>query len=326
MKKKFDKEDLFHLYHCSDLGKGELTTILKEDVYSNKKDWTTFMEILFLILGSGLLVIGVLFFFAYNWTALHTFLKFGIIGAILTIAVCCSVYNKIPILYRRIALLCASLLIGILYAVFGQEYQTGANAYDFFLAWLMSITIWTLTSKFPFQWLMYGLLGNATLMLCFGQVFDSESVFTYLLGLLITNIMLFIVPNSISYFRKNTIVPQWYNKIYITVVTLISTQDIIVTIFSTDFLRYNESRANLVITLCISLGWIGGLLWRAIVTKTFYYYSTAIVSCFFILLGLLVKIFDFTIFSTLLYAIYFIGGTFGVVNYLMKTFKKWQDE
>ncbi|MDR0229558.1 MAG: DUF2157 domain-containing protein [Flavobacteriaceae bacterium] len=326
MKKKFDKEDLFHLYHSSDLTKEELKDILKREVYSDKKDWNKFIEMLFLILGAGLLLTGILFFFAYNWTGLPKFLKFGIIGICLTIAIGFSVYHKISNLYKRIALLCSSVLVGVLYAVFGQEYQTGANAYDFFLAWLLTISVWSITSKFPFQWLFYGILANITLMLCFSQIYDLESVFTYFTGLLLLNILLVGTPNLLVYTRRNIFVPNWYTKSYLTVISSLATLTIGIVVFSNDFLRYNESKANMYLSLGISILWIGGVLWRSLIGKTFYAYCNAVVSCYFIVLILLMRVFEFTIFSTFLYAIYLIGGTFGLVNYLITTFKKWHHE
>ncbi|WP_315814113.1 hypothetical protein [Paraflavitalea speifideaquila] len=42
----------------------------------------------------------------------------------------------------------AAVLLGVLMAVFGQVYQTGANAYDLFLSWTIAITLWVVIANF----------------------------------------------------------------------------------------------------------------------------------------------------------------------------------
>ncbi|ULT43759.1 DUF2157 domain-containing protein [Niabella defluvii] len=71
---------------------------------------------------------------------------------------------------RSIILTGAAALVGVLFAVFGQVYQTGANAYDFFLAWVIFISLWVWVSNFAALWLLYLLLVNTTIVLYAEQV------------------------------------------------------------------------------------------------------------------------------------------------------------
>ena len=45
--------------------------------------WLRFSEVLTLSLGAGLLLSGIIFFFAYNWETIHRFIKMGIVAALL---------------------------------------------------------------------------------------------------------------------------------------------------------------------------------------------------------------------------------------------------
>ena len=42
----------------------------------------------------------------------------------------------------------ATFLIGTLFAVFGQIYQTGADAYDLFLGWTLFTILWAVAIRF----------------------------------------------------------------------------------------------------------------------------------------------------------------------------------
>ena len=53
-----------------------------------RNDWVSFLNLCLLYLGSTLVVVGVMSFFAYNWQEMHKFTKFtllqlGIIGMVL---------------------------------------------------------------------------------------------------------------------------------------------------------------------------------------------------------------------------------------------------
>jgi uncharacterized membrane protein len=62
------------------------------------------------------------------------------------------------------------MLTGTLFAVYGQIYQTGANAYDLFLVWTLACLPWSLVSGSGLVWALQLLLANITLTLYFDQV------------------------------------------------------------------------------------------------------------------------------------------------------------
>ena len=65
----------------------------------------------------------------------------------------------------QVLLLGASMLVGVFLAVFGQVYQTGADAYQLFVAWAALIFAWVLLGRFGALWIMWLALLNIGLML-----------------------------------------------------------------------------------------------------------------------------------------------------------------
>jgi len=138
--------------------------LLKRFVYPGPATWTNFLRYVLLATGLGFLLAGIIFFFAYNWTGLHRFAKLGIIGGCLIISVLISLNGSLLLRVRRWFLLAATILTGTLLGVYGQIYQTGADAFDFFLAWSVFSFGWAIAARFPLLWLGFIALLNITLL------------------------------------------------------------------------------------------------------------------------------------------------------------------
>ena len=115
---------------------------------------------------------GVIFFFAYNWAKMGRFARFGLLE--FGIAAATLAAWRIPRI-QEAALGFAALLVGALLAVYGQEYQTGADDYELFRAWMLLILPWILVARSPLLWLLELALANLTLLLYWEQVHGSES-------------------------------------------------------------------------------------------------------------------------------------------------------
>ena len=94
-------------------------------------------------------------------------------------------------------------------AVFGQIYQTGADAYQLFMVWSLLIFGWTLISKFSAQWALWLVVTNLFLTLWWEQsALPSRSmvhmIFTYLI--LLNGLMLVLY----EYFAEK-ISYEWLN-------------------------------------------------------------------------------------------------------------------
>ena len=109
-------------------------------VFPNEKDWLVFIGQLLLWLGGIAIAFAVMFFIAYNLDNIGKFVQFGAIEALIAISV--FTYWKFydhPIA-SKVSLLSASILLGVLLALYGIIYQTGADTWQLFFTWAMLIT------------------------------------------------------------------------------------------------------------------------------------------------------------------------------------------
>lgn len=139
-------------------------------IYAGPHNWASLVRLLLLGAGVSFLVAGVVFFFAYNWDAMHKFLKLGLLQALLLIITAYILLSKRSESTKNLLLTGSVVLVGVLFAVFGQIYQTGANAYDFFLGWTCCVVLWVVVANYPPLWLIFMALANTTLILYTQQV------------------------------------------------------------------------------------------------------------------------------------------------------------
>jgi uncharacterized membrane protein len=167
---KIDRDDIYHITTHSNLSSDKINGLLSQYVYNNSAAWKKFLRLFFIMLATGFLSAGVIMFFAYNWAALGKFSKIGLIELLVILTVCFVLFSKLKEDIKNILLTGASILVGVLFAVFGQIYQTGADAYDFFLGWTISVTLWVLVSNYAPLWLIYLGLVQTTFILYAAQV------------------------------------------------------------------------------------------------------------------------------------------------------------
>lgn len=138
-----------------------------------------------LLLGFSLILTGVIYFFAFNWTRLSPMFKFSLIEAGIFGCLVGTFLFKVKNLSGKIFLLSASILVGVFLAVYGQVYQTGADAYQLFMGWSCIIAGWVVISDFVALWIVWLLLLNLFIGFYWDQAtFPSsameEMIFFYL--------------------------------------------------------------------------------------------------------------------------------------------------
>jgi len=136
--------------------------------------WLQFVDRLMLISGAALTVVGVMAFFAYNWAELHKAAKFILIEGALVAAVVVAYFRGVDKLSGKAALFAAAVFTGVLLAVYGQTYQTGADPYGLFLTWAILISGWALIGRNPGLWLLLLVLANLSLILYWTQLVHPE--------------------------------------------------------------------------------------------------------------------------------------------------------
>ena len=127
--------------------------------------WRRLLATLGLALGALLLAVGVIFFFAYNWSGLGRLGKLALVQSALLLAVGVARWRGLDAPAGRAALLAATLLVGAALAVFGQVYQTGADPWQLFALWAAIITPWALAGREPWLWLLWIALLDLALVL-----------------------------------------------------------------------------------------------------------------------------------------------------------------
>lgn len=132
-----------------------------------------------LFFGSVLILAGIIFFFAYNWAAMGKFLKFGLIEAGIIVCIVASYLLGPKRLSGKVLLLSGSVLVGVLLAVYGQIYQTGADAFEIFIGWSVFILGWVIISDFAALWLLWLVLLNTGAILYWYQVGRPANTIRY---------------------------------------------------------------------------------------------------------------------------------------------------
>lgn len=158
---------------------GKIVDALKAArVAPNGSAWRTFIDQLLLWLGGLALAFAVLFFIAFNWDDIGRFAKFGMVEVliILAIVVFCTVGHHTTA--GKVSLLFATICLGVLLALYGQTYQTGADPWQLFFSWAMLMLPWAIIGRFSAIWVVWVMLLNISFILyyqAFGGIFRLMS-------------------------------------------------------------------------------------------------------------------------------------------------------
>lgn len=173
------------------LEQGALKKEQAEDILSavgvlpNGVRWRTFMGNLLMWLGGLALAFAMMFFIAYNWEAMGRFAKFALVEV--AIVICLIAYWKLDVdkVTAKVSITMATILLGVLLALYGQTYQTGADPWQLFFNWALLMLPWAFVAQFASMWLIWVVLLNLSIMLyfqarggMFGLIFSqTEHVF-----------------------------------------------------------------------------------------------------------------------------------------------------
>lgn len=156
---------------------GDALTAAK--VTPDGKAWRTFIDHLLLWLGGLALAFATMFFVAYNWNDIGRFAKFGMVEVFVILAI--VAYWKLGghKVAGKVSLLVATIFLGVLLALYGQTYQTGADPWQLFFNWALLMLPWALIGRFPAIWIVWVVLINLSIVL-YHQAF--RGVFWFMFG------------------------------------------------------------------------------------------------------------------------------------------------
>src|SRR5690606_10090006 len=93
--------------------------------------------------------------FAYNWAALPAIAKFALLEAGILAAAGVALWRGADRPEGASALIAATLLVGVLLAVIGQVYPSGAEPWQLFGLWAALALPWTIASRNAAHWLVW---------------------------------------------------------------------------------------------------------------------------------------------------------------------------
>jgi uncharacterized membrane protein len=296
------------------------TSFRENDIYANQNDWSKFIKTFLMSLGIAFLVSGVIFFFAYNWASLHKFIKLGLVQVLLIAMVGVAVFSKWNKNVRGIILLGAGMLVGALFAVFGQIYQTGANAYDFFFGWTVFIALWVFVSNFGPLWLLFLALINISIWQYFEQVLGRVDEVEILNLLFVVNLLYLILLKVLADFGKITSTSRWLERVIVLASISYLTFNLSFQIIDDDSISYLTFLLGLI---AFPLGIYYGKR-----QKDTFFIATIGLSIILIFLSLLIK----TVFEVgdglvglFITSIYVIGSISGLIFSIVNLNKQWHE-
>jgi uncharacterized membrane protein len=313
-----DRDEIHLISRHSNWPETSVEQALTSNVYPSATAWLKFARIFFLSLGISFSVSGIVFFFAYNWQDLHKFVKLGLVEGLIVAVTLSAVLPRLSPLFKNLLLTGASVLVGVLFAVFGQIYQTGANAYDFFLGWTVFVSIWVLAAGFAPLWLIYVILVNTTLVLYAGQVaHDWSAVFICTLLFLLNGLVL-AAAGLLPKYRAEFKVPYWFVQVIALICVSFSTIGMAIGILG-------EYQSSFLALLPLTLLAYATGIWYGLKEKKMVYLSTIPFSVIIIICAWLISKTDGS--SMFLFTSMFVVASVTVVIIkLLELQKKWANE
>jgi len=101
----------------------------------NEDKWRQWARLALLALGVGQIIAAVIFFFAFNWAEFPDIGKFAVVEILTVILVGFAIVVGFDRPLGQAAGIAAFVSFGVLLAVVGQVYQTGADAWTLFVIW-----------------------------------------------------------------------------------------------------------------------------------------------------------------------------------------------
>ncbi|GAA4434352.1 DUF2157 domain-containing protein [Pontibacter saemangeumensis] len=318
MKPHITRDLLYSIARHSNWRPGGIEAMLRSSgIYAGPRNWASLLRLLLLGAGVSFIVAGVVFFFAYNWDAMHKFLKLGLLQALIVIVTAYVLLSKRSETTRNLLLTGNAMLVGVLFAVFGQVYQTGANAYDFFLGWTCCVALWVAVAKYPPLWLLFMALVNTTLFLYVQQV-ATHWPFAVLLDLLfVLNGTAVLVWELVAHKTKNRTRSRWLQRVLGLAAVTAITISLVVGIYA------NMEEDWGLCVLLAALGYGAGI-WHGQRVRDLFYLSVIPFSGIVVVASLIVRMADKTPELLLLLAsLFVIGSTTLLVRNIIRINHKW---
>lgn len=144
----------------TETGKHNMEPIQENVLFFQTITWQRLDRFMLAYAGLLFFLAGIICFFAYNWHMLPLFAKFGVITAALLISSAFPLFHGTHSASGKLGLLSCGILGGILMAIHGQVYQTGANSWTFFMSWAIFLLPLALSGCQTGLWFLFWLVSS----------------------------------------------------------------------------------------------------------------------------------------------------------------------
>ena len=145
------------------------------DLIEPPRRWGLWVARLATTIGAALVLSGIVYFFAFNWDRIPPMAKLGGIAALIVAAVLTVAVVGFGRVVTDVAGSAAVVLVGVFLAVDGQIHQTGADAWQLFVAWAALTLPWAILTGSAATWGVWLVVANIALITWWGQTQPDDS-------------------------------------------------------------------------------------------------------------------------------------------------------
>ncbi|MCX2741279.1 DUF2157 domain-containing protein [Pontibacter anaerobius] len=288
-----------------------------EGLYATPRNWATFIRLFLLGTGASFTLAGIIFFFAYNWADMHKFVKLGILEFLLLATTVAALITRLNKTIRNVLLTASAMLVGVLFAVYGQIYQTGANAFDFFWGWTYCVVLWVLVANFQPLWFIFLALLNTTFILYTQQVATHWSFAVVLDVLFILNAAAVIAWEVLAAKGRVNVQHRWFPRILgLAAISLVTVSMI--------SLLFTNIREDYGLAYLLGFSMYGGAIWYGLRVRELFYLTAVPFSAIAFFTALITRFIDKAPELIMLLASLFVVGSITLlIQYLGKINRQW---
>ena len=210
---------LRHMAHTLPLSPEALEASLRFlGIRPGPQEWKVFWQRLLLLCGTLLLACGIMFLVAWNWADMPRLVKLALMQGCIAVCVALALVRGQNTTSGQLLLLAAAILIGPLLAVFGQNYQTGADLWELFRVWTVLLVPLALAQRQLSLWVLVWLVGTLWGVLYMGRLSLVNVLFTTQTPPFFFAQFLFITLWEYAAFRQKAeawLAPRWFPRLVV---------------------------------------------------------------------------------------------------------------
>lgn len=241
-------------------------------------------------LATGHILAGIIFFFAHNWFGLPDLAKFGIVGGGIAISLLGWMALRLDGIMAQALGITATVLVGVMFAVFGQVYQTPALIHTPFVLWAFMTLPFAAMSRNVAHWAVWLVIAvvavfayASTGLRIVGNEFGAD---VFIIGAAAVTLLALAAYDGVLAGKRSWAQGDWFRVLIIAIIGVF-----LVVGFTSSFWKFTGGIRPLISLLALSLSVVllGYLYWFK---PTLAGLAVATFTLFLIAMQFLFRIFD----------------------------------